>query len=506
MDTISESNIHAPARVINFVLIALIAASFVYCYYGVITTLVSFWRSNPVYSHGFLIPLISLYLAWLKRDSLKRLEPSPELFLGSCVFVGSVLVLVVGKVASVMVIQELSLVVSIAGVVLFVLGRDFFRVLLFPIAYLAFMIRFWDSLTVGLQPVLQRFSASMATGLLHLVNVPAYRSESIYIELPNITLKVADVCSGVNYLISVVAMGVLLGYLFLGSWTKKVLLILFAITVALLSNGFRVGLIGFLSYHDMVGSLHGPYHVLQAMFVSIIGFMALFAGVWVLGETTPSRTAKEKTTPAEPQPPGKAVLIVAVISSALLLVAGSYVNLYRVSPVPLEKDLSALSYDIAGWEGADYPSGATDIKTFGADQVVTRSYSGPRGGTLLVHVGYYTEQAQDRELISYRTAFLHEGAEKMVLKGPGGRELEVNRTVINGTEVLFYYKIYGTNAADKYVAKALTAFSGLVSGRTNGAAVMVSSPVGEVSLEKKASFINELDERLAEHFTWDGAD
>ncbi|MEK7773418.1 MAG: exosortase, partial [Deltaproteobacteria bacterium] len=277
--TVSAATDHAGIGV--YLAAAFLAGGFFFSYAGVFKALTGAWWNNSAYSHGFLVPVASLYIIWTERDRLKRLTPSTGYIAGFAILAIGIGMLLTGNAAGVMVIQELSIIVTLTGVALMVLGADFLKALWFPIAYLLFMLRFWDFIAARLHYPFQNFSAFLGTKLLNIIGIPAYR-ESIFIELPNITLKVADVCSGVNYLISVLALGIILAYLTVKGLTRSIILVCAGIVIATLANGVRVALIGTLSFYNLSGDLHGPYHVLQAMFVAAAGFAALFAGAWAL--------------------------------------------------------------------------------------------------------------------------------------------------------------------------------------------------------------------------------
>jgi exosortase/archaeosortase family protein len=180
--------------------------------------------------------------------------------------------------------------------------------------------------------------------MLQAVGVPAAR-EGTRLLLPHITLVVAEVCSGVNFLIAVVAIGIPLAYLTLRSWSRRLLLVTFGVLVSILSNSFRIALIGILNYAGVGGDIHGPFHVLQGMFVAVIGYIALFAGASML-----SRTERHRgVVPPQPSAPdlsgtmqrgNGSIAAPAIAVCAALALAGGYVNLYRPAPVPFARDLA----------------------------------------------------------------------------------------------------------------------------------------------------------------------
>ena len=120
----------------------------------------------------------------------------------------------------------------------------------FALAYLVLMVPFWEGLTEPLHLPFQQLSANLGIRMLHVVGIPSYR-EGLYLFLPNVTLEVARACSGVNYLVAILALGLPLGYLYLPTVWRRVLLLAMAIGVAAISNSLRVALIGVLSYLEI---------------------------------------------------------------------------------------------------------------------------------------------------------------------------------------------------------------------------------------------------------------
>lgn len=273
---------------------AVLPGSFLFCYAKVFATLFNVWWNSEIYSYGFLVPFISLYLVWVLRYKLKYIQHSTNYLTGFALLAAGMLTLLLGRTWGIVSLQGLSLVTTLIGSIILLFGGNFFRAVWFPIAYLLFMVPFWDRLIEWLHLPLQNFSAAVGIEILQVVGIPAFR-ESIYIELPNITLEVAKVCSGVNNLIAVVAIAIPLAYLTLRSWTRRFILVSGGIIIAILFNGLRVALIGVLAYDGISKVLHGPYHILQAMSVSIVGFIILFIGAWILSERAPAPSPNHST-------------------------------------------------------------------------------------------------------------------------------------------------------------------------------------------------------------------
>lgn len=340
-------------RIEPFMMPGLVATAFLFCYSGVFIELAKAWWSNSIYSHGALVPLISLYIIWLKRGRLKAVEMKPRLITGALVMVFGLFLLMLGRAGKTVLFEEFSILITVCGAVALIAGKEMLKALFFPIAYLTFMIRFWDTFTFALYEPLQNFTAHLSSWMLSGMGIPVFRS-SVFLELPHIRLEVAKECSGVNYLIGVVAIGLPVAYLSLDGWIRKTALVAGAVLIAILSNAVRVALIGILSFYGLTASLHGPYHALHAMLVFFAGFAAIFAGARLLSKgQSKRRQAQKHAASAGGRPAGRLRYAIAL---AILLSAGTYVNFAKLPDITVEAKLKDIIYssfqDAQGIENA----------------------------------------------------------------------------------------------------------------------------------------------------------
>lgn len=459
----------------------LLSFAVLFAYGKVFAAMIIQWWSDDMYSYGFLIPVISFYLIWVRRSSLRHIQPTPDYLAGSGILLLGLVMLIAGQAGGLLAMQELSLIPTIVGVVFLLLGRRFLRAIWMPIAYLLLMIPVWDIVTERLHVPFQNLSAGIGVTLLEVTGIPVHR-QGLYIELPNITLEVAKACSGVNYLIAVIAIGLPMAYLFLHGWLRRSLLIGSAIVIAILANGLRVAFIGALSYYGYGGDLHGPYHILQGLLVSFIGYGALFGGVWVLSPShSPSPVKRVQCSDAPIQPIVRQIGIhyLGSFVGLLLLLVGSYIQFYGPTPVPLKLDLRYVPFQLGEWRGRDT---VPDPNVYvGVDHDLSRVYRTASGETTHLYVGYFEHQEQDKELIRFddETKTLHRDASKVEIAfdfyGPVTINKVVRRDGLRNTLILYWYDIGGLIVTDPYIAKAYTARNSLMHRRTNGAVILVSS-------------------------------
>lgn len=472
---------------------------FAVIYFPTFSALIQMWWSSDDYSHGFLVPFISLYLAWMKRGELSHARPLPSVWSGVPLIALAGLMLVAGKLGGVMLLQELSLLVMITGLVLLLAGRTWLKILAFPIAYLLFMIKLFSEGDDRFHWPFQLLAANIGVWLLHLFGFAVYQ-EGIYIQLPGVTLEVATACSGVRFLLAIIAIGIPLAHFTQKTWPRKIGLVGFAVLIAILANGLRVAMIGvWTSYYGAGDDPHGPFHVLQGVFVSWIGFIALFAGAWILSrrQTTartsvsPHQQHGNQESPISRDMPsmtdrdgGARLMPPWVLAAILLLVTGSISYLAHTTPLPLQHDLSTLPIVIGTWSGEAVSFDQEPFRVRGTDQEVARRYHSADGRTITLYIGYFNAQEQDRELVNYRTSWdFHRGETEITIPSESGGTHRVNQVLLRAGRdkdlAFFWYDLNGRMATGRYEAKLLTMWDALTRGRSNGAFILVFTPLTE---------------------------
>lgn len=253
-----------------FLLVALCAA-----YATIVPGMVSDWYHDENYSHGFLVPLISAYFLSQNWAALKatRLRPSNA---GLLVIIGSLLLLLLGFVGTEYFTMRSSLVFLVAGIVLYWFGWEVLRLSALPIAFLIFMVPIpyivYDAIAFPLKLLVTQASVAV----LKMLSVPVV-SEGNIIMFPQTVLEVADACSGLRSLMSLVTLAVAMAFLTQKSVVNRTILILSAVPVAIVTNMFRVIITGFLASHYGAAAAEGFFHEFAGMAVFVLAMVILFA-------------------------------------------------------------------------------------------------------------------------------------------------------------------------------------------------------------------------------------
>src|SRR3989338_739155 len=186
---------------------------------------------DSYYSHGILVPFMTGYLIWQKRDILKGQSPVSSPWGIRLVAVG-IFIHLASSYLKVYFTSGLSMLVVIAGIVLFLHGEKRFKTMAFPLAFLFFMIPLPMIVITNISFQLKLFAALIATNILNHLRLPAINEGSVII-MEHAHVIVDDVCSGLRSLISLTGLGTIFAYWMKGNLIKKGLLFVSTIPIAI---------------------------------------------------------------------------------------------------------------------------------------------------------------------------------------------------------------------------------------------------------------------------------
>ncbi len=254
--------------------IALLVVCFGLVYRNVIVDLVDDWSRNANYSHGFLIVPIALYLAWERRERFCAAKQEPSK-LGLVVVAGSLAMLAVGVLGVEFFITRVSMLGVIAGSLVFLYGWTQLRIMFFPIAFLLLMIPIPAIVFNQIAFPLQLLASRCGELTLNAFQIPVLREGNV-IQLANTSLEVAEACSGIRSLISLLTLGIVYGYLVEGRIWARALLALATIPVAIAANAFRVAGTGLAAHFYGADAAQGFFHMFSGWLIFLVAFAMLF--------------------------------------------------------------------------------------------------------------------------------------------------------------------------------------------------------------------------------------
>lgn len=268
-----------------FLLAVVVAGAWLYA--GVLHDLVRDWSQDDNYSHGFLIPPLAAYFVWERRNRLARAVRRPSLW-GLALVLASLGVLVAGVLGVEFFLTRASLIGVIAGSVVFLAGWSHLRILSFPLAFLLLMIPLPALIFNQIAFPLQLFASKFGTNVLQYCSVPVLREGNVIV-LASTRLEVAEACSGIRSLISLLTLGIIFGYFTDRRLPVRVVIALSTIPIAIFANGLRVAGTGLAAHYYGPEAAEGFFHSFSGWLVFLVAFVMLFLVVQVVRRVAPAQ-------------------------------------------------------------------------------------------------------------------------------------------------------------------------------------------------------------------------
>ncbi|MGA9883709.1 MAG: exosortase/archaeosortase family protein [Candidatus Acidiferrales bacterium] len=234
------------------------AALVILLYGDILKALVQNWWTDPDYGHGFFVVPFSAFVLWRSRRRWMKTEIKPNNF-GLIVMLGAIALLFLGSLGAELFTSRFSMLVLLAGMVIFLAGWKFVRAIWFPLGFLVFMIPLpviiYNEVAFPLQLITSRFAAF----LLGLAQVPVLRDGNI-LRFSNYSLGVVQACSGIRSLISLIVLAVIyLHFTEPRRWARYFLIAL-AVPIAIISNAVRIMVAGMMAHRFGPAAAEGFLH------------------------------------------------------------------------------------------------------------------------------------------------------------------------------------------------------------------------------------------------------
>ena len=245
-------------------------------YVPVLRILVDQWYRDPDYSHGFLVPLLSAFLIWQRRDKLRQIPVRPS-FWGMVIVLMGLGLLVLGSLGAELFLARFSLLCVICGLIVYFCGGAMLRAMAFPMVFLLFAIPIpgvvYNEIVFPLQFIASRF----ATWTLETLNLFPIMREGNVLILPGMSLEVVEACSGIRSLMSLLALAAGFGYVVERSALARWILFLAMVPLAIISNGTRVMITAIMANYMGPQAAEGFMHEFSGWVIFVVA-TALFLG------------------------------------------------------------------------------------------------------------------------------------------------------------------------------------------------------------------------------------
>lgn len=458
------------------------------------------WWASETFTHGFLVGPISLFLIWRQREMLRQIPASPSVIgialLAICGF-GWLL----GELADVNAVRQIAAVAALPASVLAVFGFPLVRAVLFPLAFLFFMVPLGEFLL----PIMMEHTASFTITALRATGIPVYR-EGLYFEIPTGRWSVVEACSGLRYLIASVVLGTVYAYISYRSMMRRVVFVLASILVPVLANWLRAYLIVMIGHLSGMKYATGADHLVYGwvFFGIVMGLLFWLGSRWREDTEAPAPAA------ASAQAPSAAATAAAAreLGQAQVLrpeMVGTRVAPWPARPMRTWIALAAALAVLLPWRAmpsilldapatGDLDSAVARLPGFiagpltwqphftDARQFVTGRFEAS-GSPVTMFVAYYARQRGDSEMIRHgNTLVMSDDPAARIVSNrtatanvdAGSQAVREVELVVEGRRMLAWtwYDVGGMTALDDYRAKAWTVLSAL-RGRGDRSAVVV---------------------------------
>jgi exosortase A len=362
-----------------------------------IADMASIWWNSSTFNHCLIILPVIGWLVWNRKDELARLTPSVSP-LGLIIVGSGAFGWLLGEAAGVALARHLGVVLTLQGSVVTLLGIGVARGLLFPLAYAFFLVPFGEEFV----PFLQSITAELSMILLGIFGLPAH-IEGVFITTPSGYFEVAEACSGVKFLIAMVALGTLAANLCFNSWWKRAAFLAICVIVPVIANGIRAFGTIYIADTNGIEFAEGFDHVLYGWFFFAFVIITVLALGWKFFDREiddPAFDPADIPVNAPVSNPARLGIFTALLL-ALAAAPTVWLSANAVAGSGNVPSTFALP-QIEGWEPSDAPMAYHWEATYvGADRIVASRYSDRNGRTVDLAIAYYANQSEGRELASF---------------------------------------------------------------------------------------------------------
>ena len=480
--------------------------------------------STPEYSHGPLIPILSLYLFLRHLKAVPPITaPINDRWPGFGIATLALLVALIGNLARIPDIVTYGMILWTFGILLISFGWRHGRQFWPPIVHLVFMLPLPAFIYWKLSIQLQFISSEIGVWVIQLMGIPVYLDGNI-IDLGVWKLHVAEACSGLRYLFPVMSFSYIFAVLYQGPKWHKAVLLLSAAPITILMNSFRIGVIGVMVDNFGIEHAQGFFHFLEGWVIFVSCVVILFGLARLMQKIARDRRPLAEALDLDLNGLGtQAARLFAIRPSAALIAAAlsiaALAGAWHLTP---ERALAEIQREplvlfpsrLGDWRAGPAQRLDPEIEAIlGADDYLSVNFDKPDAAPPVdVFIAWYRKQTDGSGIHSPEVCIPAGGWEMsrirqidLVVDTVDGRSVPVklNRAIIQKglakQIVYFWYEQRGRKMASDYLAKAVTVMDAMTMGRTDGALMRLLTPItgDETEAEAEARLQTFMAESLA---------
>lgn len=459
----------------HLIVLAVAAAAILLLFVHDAIDIATLWWTSSTFEHCLLIGPIIAWLVHQRWPLLRQLTPrawAPGLVLVGIGAFGWLL----GDAAGVALARHFGLVVMLQGAVVACLGPAVARGLAFPLFYALFLVPAGEELV----PPLQTLTAKFCMLLLHAANIPAH-IDGVFITIPNGYFEVAEACSGVKFLVAMIALGALAANLCFRSRLRRALFMVACVAVPIVANGLRAWGTIYISHLTSVHFAAGFDHVVYGWVFFAFVIALVLAGAWPFFDRPANDPAfdPQAIEPVSPAPsvPGRLLLVAfGVVALGVAPIAwGATIAATGRSALPADFALP----DLPGWRKIRAEGTHWLPHYAGADRLLIERYEDAAGHRVDLALAIYADQAEGREIVGFGQGAVDPASNwawtDVQAPPPGGRAFRITAPGPVVREVATFYRVGDVTTGNDMRVKLETLKVRLLGGRQRAVAVLVSA-------------------------------
>jgi exosortase D (VPLPA-CTERM-specific) len=496
---------------LGWALILITALAIAFLFFDGLELMVSYWSNREEYSHGFLIPVITLYLIWQRSDQIRELSFTGS-WLAIPVVAAGLFLYFLGELSTVYTIIQYAFLVVLYGLVWALVGTRVFKIIAIPLLLLVFMVPFPNFIYNNLSSKLQLISSEIGVAVIRLFGISVFLEGNV-IDLGSYKLQVVEACNGLRYLFPLMTLGFIVAYFYHAALWKRVVIFLSTMPITILMNSFRIGVIGVMVDNWGQGMAEGFLHDFEGWVIFMACFGILFFEMWLLMRITNDRRPLKEVFGIDPPQPlkegavfsSRSIPLPYFVAMALVLLAlvPAATIPDRAEEIVPRPSLADFPEQIDGWAGTFDAMEQVYIDTLKFTDYTIINYRKEQGPPVNFYTAYYDSQRKGQSAHSPRSCIPGGGwrIESLTQRDvPGvqmhGKQLRANRVIIGMGEhkqlVYYWFQQRGRIITNEYLVKWFVFWDALTRNRTDGALVRLTIPY------RDSQDVEELDAVLAD--------
>jgi exosortase D (VPLPA-CTERM-specific) len=453
------------------------------------------WSTQEEYSHGFLIPVVTVWMLWTRRKAMVD-SIGPPSWIGLVAILIASMLHLIGELSALFILSQIGLIVALLGVALCVGGVSLFQITFVPIAFLSFAIPLPYFLDSVVSWRLQLLSSEIGVGLIRALQIPVFLGGNV-IDLGPYKLQVVEACSGLRYLYPLFSLGFLGAWLFQAPFWQRAIILLSTIPITIVMNSVRIVFVAVLVNRWGPTQAEGLLHLFEGWIIFLVCAGLLLAEIFLFnrfGARKPlesvfgvSSAEAKRTYDDRRTPIGIYPYIVSCFFLLILSGLSGFMASNRHEVIPDRTHFALFPVNLGTWRGRASSFDPQVEHFLGLTDYILSDYAQLDGHGINLYVAYYASQRKGLSPHSPQVCIPGNGwqiidLERTSLRNPDdGSLLPINRVVVERETdkqlVYYWFEQRGRRIANEYLAKWHALEDAIFLNRSDGALVRLTTPI-----------------------------